>query len=640
MSVITKSLHTCYKSTSTKTVKPKGLSTRKKIRIWPIVLLVMLFLIGGTCYYYYNEYLAGNRWKPVLQKRLKELVLSSSDSLYHIEYSDFDLDIASGNATLSDFRLIPDTAVYEKLVRLKKAPDNLFILSVKKLSIKNIGARKAYKEKILDIDNITIEKPNLTIIDKRYSFNDTVKVGKPKTPYQIMKKVFKQLRIDSISLKDISLNYINKNKPIAKQTALKHLDIDISDVFIDSLSGSDPSRFYYTKGINVTVHDYRVATPDSLYDAKVKKIYFSTSERKIELDKVTFTPRYSRADFYKQTGKTGDIYNLKFKQININDIDLQDFLRAQVLYAGIININTPDVQIYTNNAYKGKESSKIGMDPQQSLQKVALDMRIRRINIKNARISYSETDKVTKATGEILFTHTNGYILNVTNDDDQKKRNPYMRAFITTQFMDAAPFSVNFKFNLAAKDGAFNYSGELGKFDGKILDKLVKPLAMVHIQSADIEKLDFNVDASNYSGKGDVEFYYKNLKIQLLKKVEGKDELQKQGFISALANNLIIEPNNPDKKGVLRPGQVNLQREPDISFFSFLYKALLDGLKPSVGYDKKTETQVNTAIVKVSNLVNKIKEFKEKRKERREQRKNARQAKRDSLNKIKENKGN
>jgi len=215
-----------------------------------------------------------------------------------------------------------------------------------------------------------------------------------------------------------------------------------------------------------------------------------------------------------------------------------------------------------------------------------------------------------------------------------------MRAFITTQFMDAAPFSVNFKFNLAAKDGAFNYSGELGKFDGKILDKLVKPLAMVHIQSADIEKLDFNVDASNYSGKGDVEFYYKNLKIQLLKKVEGKDELQKQGFISALANNLIIEPNNPDKKGVLRPGQVNLQREPDISFFSFLYKALLDGLKPSVGYDKKTETQVNTAIVKVSNLVNKIKEFKEKRKERREQRKNARQAKRDSLNKIKENKGN
>jgi len=267
-------------------------------------------------------------------------------------------------------------------------------------------------------------------------------------------------------------------------------------------------------------------------------------------------------------------------------------------------------------------------------------MRLKRINIKNARISYSETDKTTNATGEILFTHTNGYILNVTNDDDQKKRNPYMLAFISTRFMDAAPFTVNFKFNLAAKNGAFNYSGQLGKFDGRVLDKLVKPLAMVHIQSADIEKLDFNVDASNYNGKGNLQFYYKNLKVQLLKKVEGKNELQKLGFISALANNLIIERNNPGKNGVLRPGPIDLKRDPDVSFFSFLYKALLDGLKPSVGYDKKTETKVNTAIVKVSNLVNTIKEFNEKRKKRREERKQARQAKRDSLNKIKENKGN
>jgi len=621
-------------------VKTNELPKRKKIRLWPIIVLGVIALIGGTCYYFYNEYLANSRWKPVLQKRLQELVLSSSDSLYHIEYSDFDLDIASGNATLSDFKLVPDTAVYEKLVRLKKAPDNLFIISVKKLSIKNVGARKAYKEKILKIDIISIEKPNLTVINKRYSFNDTVKVGKPKTPYEVMKKVFRQMRIDSISLKDISLNYINKNKAIVKHTGLKHLDIDISDVFIDSLSGSDPSRFYYTKGVNITVHDYHIATPDSLYDAKVKKIYFSTSERKIVLDKVSFTPRYSRNDFYRQTGKTGDIYTLKFKQIDIDDIDLQDFLRAQVLYAGILNIKNADVQIYTNNAYKGKKSIKIGADPQQSLQKVALDMRLKRINIKNARISYSETDKTTNATGEILFTHTNGYILNVTNDDDQKKRNPYMLAFISTRFMDAAPFTVNFKFNLAAKNGAFNYSGQLGKFDGRVLDKLVKPLAMVHIQSADIEKLDFNVDASNYNGKGNLQFYYKNLKVQLLKKVEGKNELQKLGFISALANNLIIERNNPGKNGVLRPGPIDLKRDPDVSFFSFLYKALLDGLKPSVGYDKKTETKVNTAIVKVSNLVNTIKEFNEKRKKRREERKQARQAKRDSLNKIKENKGN
>ena len=614
----------------------EGSSPRKR-RKWPFILLAIIVIIAGTAYYFYSNYLANNRWKPILQNELQDLVRKSSDSLYHIEYSDFDLSITSGDASLYDFKLVPDTNIYNKLVAEKKAPDNLFILSVKKLSIKNVGARKAYQDKILTIGDISVEKPNLTIISKRLAFNDTVKVGKPKTPYQIMKKVFKRMEIDSVSLKDISVDYVNKNKPLVKHTALSHVDINVSDILIDSLSGADPKRFYYTNGINITVNDYRAFTPDSLYEAKLKKIYFSTSERKMILDKISFTPRYSHDDFYAHSGVSGDIFTLKFKQVDINDIDLQDFFRAQVLYAGTLNVNDGNVEIYSNNAFKGKKTSKIGKDPQQSLQNVALDMKLKRINIKNTKISYSETDAITKATGEILFTHTNGYFLNVTNDDDQKKRDRYMRAFINTRFMDKAAFRVDFKFNLLAKDGAFNYSGELGKFDGKILDKLVKPLAMVHVKSADIQKLDFNVDASNYSGKGNLQFYYKNLNIDLLKKVEGKKQLQNQGLLSALANDLIIDNDNPDKKGVFRQGPIDLKRDPDVSFFSFLYKALLDGLKPSVGFDKKTENKVNTAIIKVSNLVTKFNTFKEDRKEKREERKKKRQERRDSLKKIKEN---
>lgn len=214
---------------------------KKTIRIWPIILLATFFIIGGTGYYLYNKFIADDRWKPLLQQQLKELVLNSTDSLYRIEYSDFDLNLSSGNATLSNFKLIPDSVVYARLVAAKKAPDNLFILGVKKLTIENVGAKKAWQEKILSISHIGIDKPSLTIINKRYAFNDTVKIGTPKTPYQIIKKVFKQLKVDSISLNDISVNYINKSNPVTKQTALKHLDISISNILIDSLSALDTS---------------------------------------------------------------------------------------------------------------------------------------------------------------------------------------------------------------------------------------------------------------------------------------------------------------------------------------------------------------------------------------------------------------
>lgn len=598
---------------------------KRHIPLWPFIILLIIGTIAGGGYYAYNKYLAQDRWKPYLQQELKDLVLKTSDSLYHIQYSDFDLNIATGDATLKDFKLIPDTSVYNKLVAMKKAPDNLFILSVKKLSIKNIGARKAYKKKILDINNISIDKPDLTIINKRYDFNDTVKVGKPKSPYQMIKKVFRQLHIDSISLKDISLNYINRSNTIEKHTSLKHLNINISDIVIDSLSAKDTSRFYYTKGVEVRIFNYKIATPDSLYKASVDQIYFSTARRMIFLDGVSFIPRYNKTDFYQVKNGGGDIYNLKFRRIGINGINLQQFLRNQKLYAGTLDIANAKVQIYSNNAYKGAKTVKIGKDPEQSLQKVALDMHLKHINIKNTLISYSETDVKSGYTGVITFNNTNGYFSNVTNDAAIKKINPYMTVHINTRFMNAADLNVNFRFNLASNSGAFNYNGTLGKFDGRVLDKLVKPLALVHVQSADVDRLHFNVNASNYTAKGRVEFHYHNLNIQLLKKVEGKAALQTQGFISKLANTLIIEDANPDKKGNFRPGPINLKREAHTSFFSFLYKALLDGLKPSVGYDRKTENKVDKAIVKVNSLVDKFKAFKAKRKEKRAERKRKRE---------------
>lgn len=489
-------------------------------------------------------------------------------------------------------------------------------------------------DKILNADLIFIDNPELTIVNKRYAYNDTVKVGKPKTPYQIIKKTFKELHIDSIALKNISLTYINKSNPVTKKTALKNLDINIADVLIDSLSAQDSSRFYYTKGVEVTVNNYKIATPDNLYEAQVDKIYFSTAKRNIVLDKVSFLPRYNKTLFYKKRGTAGDIFSLKFKKIAINGIDLQRFLRDQKLYAGSLDLDKADIEIYNNKAYKGRKTVKLGKDPHQALQQVALDMKLNRLNIKNSSIIYKEANAKTGFTGEISFKNTSGYILNMTNDAPAKKLNKYMRAHINTRFMNAGNLNVNFKFDLTSPTGAFNYNGTLGKFDGRVLDKLVKPLALVHVKSADVQKLHFNVNASNYAGKGQLEFYYKNLNVDLLKKETGVRKLQNQGLISTIANTLVIKDDNPDSKGRFRPGPINIARDPKMSFFSFLYKALLDGLKPSVGFDTKTEKKVNFVVTGVNDivttaneLVDKIKELKEKRRIRREKKKKEKAAK-------------
>ena len=565
-------------------------------------MLFVVFIVTCTGFFFYRKYLAPDKWKPALQNKVSAAILESSKGLYHIRYSNIDVNIIAGNVTLSDFELFPDTVVYNKLVAEKRAPDDLFIINVKRLSVKDAGARKAYLNKKLDIAGIVINQPKVTIINKRYAYNDTAKTGRSKAFYDLIKNTFKEVKIGSVTFNDVSVDYLNKNQRIAQRTIFNHVAINISNILIDSLSGSDTSRFYYTKGVEITLKGYGFKTPGGMYQAIMDKLIFSTQKKQLIIYKAAFVPRFNHYDFYKKTKGGDDIYTLRFNKIAVNNINLQDLIRAHNLSAAAMDVSESYIGIYSNDFVESKATSQIGKDPQQLLQKLSFPVRLKRINVKNANVVYSETDKESGFTGQVLFTHTNGYFLNVTNNAAVKAVNPDLNAHFTTRFMNEAPLEVDFKFNLNSRSGAFNYFGKLGKYDGRKLDKLVKPLALVHVVSADIDKLKFNIDANNFGSKGTVDFYYRNLKIQLLKKVKGKAALQKKGLITTLANDILLKDNNPTDKGVFRPGPFTLKRADTVSFFTFLYKGILEGIKPAVGLSVKNRNYVVKTLFNITGL--------------------------------------
>ena len=586
-------------------LKNSTTSAKRHGHWWLYILLAVLLSMAAIFLYFYQKYLAGDKWKPVLQKSLSREVLRSSAGLYHITYSDVKLNILAGNVNISNFQLIPDTAVYNRLVAGKRAPDNLFIISVKNLSVSDAGAAKAYLEKRLDIDSIVINQPKVTIINKRFAYNDTAKAGPPKSFYELIKKTFKEIRVRSVSLKNVSVDYIDKNQNTPQSTVLTNMAVKVTDILIDSLSGRDTSRFYYTKNVQIALKGYGFKTPDNLYQATVGKLTFNTAKKQMIINKAALIPRYNNSDFIKKAGGSGDIYTLRFNKITLNNLDLQRFLVRREVFAAGMDITDSYVGVYENDVNAGKPSVKTGRDPQQLLQKVKLPLGVNRINISNANIAFAAIDRTSRQTGQVLFTHTSGYLKNVTNDSVQKKHNPFLTAHLDTRFMDEASLSLKFKFNLNSATGAFNYSGTLGPYDARKLDKLVKPLALVHIVSGDIQKLTFNINADNYNSKGLVNFYYRNLNIQLLKKEDGNPKLKNKPLVSVLANDFVLEDNNPNANGAFRPGPLFLQRGPTVSFFAYLYRGILSGVKASVGLSFKNKNAVTKAVVNIASFTGK-----------------------------------
>ncbi|WP_069658709.1 hypothetical protein [Arcticibacter eurypsychrophilus] len=591
---------------------------------WILIIILVLFLIlGGIAWY------LSNKWKPLLDAQIKQLVLDSSDSLYRVEYSGLKINLLTGNASLKNLKLIPDTARYKELERLKRAPDNLYNLQVESFDLVRFHPSRLYDSKKLNINSIIIDQPKMIITNKRQPYNKVADTVKKKTLYQMISKALKEVRVDEIQLKEIDFTFINNSNKKSKTTAIKNLNLNVNDLLIDSLSENDKNRFYHTKNVDIELKDYKIATPDSLYFLKFKTLKFSTLQRKLVLNGAQMQPRYTIPVFYRRVGKSKDRFDISFNQIVVTNIDLDQLNREQRFYAGRLILADGKVSIYNTNAFPKRPSNKTGKFPHQQLQKLALDLKIDTLQLRRINISYNEYNRVTRRTGVVNFANTRGSIYNVTNDAKALAKNKFMRARLSTLFMSKANLYVTFDFNLTDKAGAFSSTGTLGAMNGTSLNRITDPLAMVHIRSLNIRKMQFNMTANQNAARGSVRFYYTNLNIELMKKDAETGEVKKQGLVSGIANRFVLNESNPVKKdNKFTVGSIYFKRPASFAFFKFYVKSLLEGVKGSVGISKEREQNIKKISRRVSGIINDVKFSIEALKERRKENKIERQEKR------------
>ncbi|MBB6499816.1 hypothetical protein [Pedobacter cryoconitis] len=588
--------------------------TRKTVKAlkWVAGIVFLLFVIADAMSWYLSVKL-----RPVIMKELKELVLNSTDSLYRIEFSKVNTNFLLGNASVSDVRIIPDTNIFNKLIKLKRAPNNIYEVSLKKLTIRNFHPFRIYFDKRLNVGRLLFEHPKVVMINRQFEFNENKPPRPNKSPFEYISKLLQEVSVNTIDLRDVSFQYINRNVPVPEVFAVNKLDITLKDWLIDANSATDPTRLYLLKDVLINLNDYEYATPDSLYKVQMNELSFVASTGKLNIRKFGLVPRYSEMDFGKKLGYSKERYNILLSDISLNGIDLPQYVKKQELVASEMNITNGYVSVFNNNALPSLGIARMGKFPHQLLQLVQAPLTVKKLNLSDVDISYAEYDSDSEQKGRITFEKTSGTILNVTNEEKVKAINPFMLANLSTYMMGQGRLTVDFKFDLNAKNGAFSYKGQLLDMDGGYLNRITKPLGMLKVNSGRVKKLDFNVVADEAKASGNLNFAYKDLSIGLMKKVEGKNRLVKLGLFSMLANSLVIRPDNPDAKGNMIAASLYYQRSPTSSFFSFIWQTLLQGIKYTVGLTPEKQAEIDAQIVKFE----KMKSDREKRREARRRRK-------------------
>ncbi|RNL50666.1 hypothetical protein [Pedobacter jejuensis] len=588
--------------------------SRYKIIKWVAGIVLILAAILSSIAWFLNV-----KSRPLLTEQIKTLLYKSTDSLYTISFTKVTTNIITGSASLQNVKITPDTNRYKKLIALKRAPNNLYSVSLKKLVVKHFHPLIMYREHKLQIDEVIFDKPEVLMVNRQLDFNEN-RAPKPiQSPYTIIAKSLKEFSIKSIFFKDASFKYRNNNVANPAVFSIDDLNITLVDLLVDSTSFDDPSRFYLLKDVVINLKDYNYPTPDKMYNIKLNKLDFRASTGRLRISKFALEPLFDEMKFGQVAGYARDRFDISMNDISLNEINLPLYISKQELRAKEMAIANGFVSVFNNNSLpKGEKVKRIGKFPHQLLQKLGAPVLVDKIQLKDVSISYAIYNKESQQRGKLSFEHTSGIIKNATNIDNVKNTNPIMEASLTTYLLGQGKLDVDFKFDLASKKGDFAYSGVLHEFNARVLNQITKPLGLVRINRGNVDELKFNFKANEAGAKGTVDFSYFDLSVALMKNDPEKDHLVKRGLLSFLANALIINSENPNAEGKFISANVNYTRPDSTSFFSMIWKSLFLGIKHSVGITEEKQNEMRDHIAKFKAMKASHDMRKQKRLERRQ----------------------
>ncbi|MFI5157440.1 MAG: cell envelope integrity protein TolA [Sphingobacteriales bacterium] len=552
---------------------------RNKLGLKILVAFVTIFLILA---FFINLY-----WSPILAKKVRDTVLNSTDSLYKVNFSKAELHILQGNIILYNIAIEPDTAIYNRMCREHRAPNNLIELHVRRLILTSIHPFKLYFKHKLDIAEVVLNDPSLHLTYRLNQTKDTVKKDN-RTLWQQISKSLKSVHIGNIFLNDVKLKYddFSGNKLVISE--LKEMSFSARDLLIDSATQQDKSRLLYCKEIIAELNNYKGKSADGLYAYKIDHIKLSTLTSQVNIKGLSLEPVNSKT-FFNRTKL--DRYSVQLDSLQLNHFDYLAYHRFRTFSVSSI-VAKNGALILSNNPNKKSNPSadKISSFPARALSEITTDIRVDTVLVRNIDVSYSEYNDKSYQTGTISFDHTSGRLLNITNNKLALAKNNISTAQLSTYFMNRGKLVLSFNQNMTDPNAIYSYKGELGPMEMGALNRATMALAMVKITNGSIKKFSFDINGNSKASKGKVVLLYNDLKVKLLDPDTNFNGYSGKLVASLYANIFVIKHNNPDNANEApRMFYVNYKRPKSSPFFKTIWNTLLTGIKPAAGLDEKTQ---------------------------------------------------
>jgi hypothetical protein len=451
--------------------------------------------------------------------------------------------------------------------------------------INGIDLHRAYLYGDLSVQKLTPRQPTLRVFLPE---KEDGKNRKASTIHEIISPYLNKVSIDEIQYPRSSMAFTSK-KDGKEVFSSPRISATVYGFSLDEQAlkqEKSSNGLFFAENLLVDIEDFEQTVDDGLYRIAVDGVSIRTADRQLRLQNIRLQSQIEKNAYLQKFKYRKSLISAYLDQVLVEGMDYDALLNDEKWLADRILIQDPVLEVYTDKRLPRDESKRRALH-QQFLLNMENLIKVGEVQISNGFISYAEKADESEQAGIISFQEVNASLQNISNLPSDLDIGLVTTLKANALVMGEGDLSATFRFPLSRNDLNFSVSGKLGQMDLIHFNRILEPVAFVHIKEGVCQEMNFNFSGNEQKTTGTMEFRYNDLSVLMIDKEKGQAGLEEK-LGSFIANAFVLKASNP-KAVFLRIGNIEYERDESKAMFHYWWQSILSGVKSSIGLEKNME---------------------------------------------------
>jgi hypothetical protein len=444
----------------------------------------------------------------------------------------------------------------------------------------------AVKKKRIEMEDIRFVSPEVKIFRMKMPVANKEQKREDKMMAIPLPKGLTGILINMLQVENARMTFVD----CIGDSAVAHLfpvtDINIRNIIVDS-AHTGKVRLFNADDIDIRLGGYSFMDKKGMNKISFGEIGISTAKEEVYITGFHLEPQYNAYDYPRKMGYQCDRTEVKIPKLTISRLKMRQLLFEGKVIAGLVAIDSILIDDYRDMRVPELKGVKPPM-PHQAIRSLKTYLKIDSVIARNGKAIYYE--QVQDKPGMIFFDKMNVTVTGLTNDSVLLAAGQVTELRGITYLMGKGKLDATVRFFFGDLKNTFTYSAQIGPMDLREINAMLSYQIPGKIESGQLKKLIVPfVKANDDEASGKLIFYYNDLKVMVESKDKSTWSKIKTGVINFAANDIIVNNDNPTKKGKLKTGTIYFQRKKESSIFNFFWKSIFSGLKSTMGFNSDVQ---------------------------------------------------